>query len=168
MPSHDSDRLRGLYQAHHGWLKSWLVRRLGSASDAADLAHDTFIRLMTAKESPDLRQPRAYLRTIAQGLVVDRYRRQNIERAYLEALALRPEPVDISPEERLDILETLALVDATLHRLGDRTRRIFLAVQLEGLTYGATAEQLGVSITTVKKHVIRAMTECLLLMDDEE
>ncbi|AQU83914.1 MULTISPECIES: sigma-70 family RNA polymerase sigma factor [unclassified Halomonas] len=166
MPTNDSDRLHCLYREHHSWLKSWLVGRLGSASDAADLAHDTFIRLMVTQGATDVRQPRAYLRTIARGLVVDRYRRQTIERAYLEALALRPEPVAISPEERLQIMETLALVDTTLHQLGDRTRRIFLAVQLEGLSYGATAEHIGVSITTVKKHLIRAMTQCLLLMEE--
>ena len=29
-----------------------------------------------------------------------------------------------------------------------------------------TGERLGVSVTTVKKHVIRAMTHCLLLTED--
>ncbi len=64
------------------------------------------------------------------------------------------------------ILETLTAVDAMLDGLGERTRRIFLAVQLQGLSYVATGERLGVSVTTVKKHMIRAMTHCLLLMED--
>ena len=46
-------------------------------------------------------------------------------------------------------------------------REIFLAVQLEGLSYVAAAERFGVSVTTVKNHLIRAMTRCLLLMEDE-
>ena len=52
-----------------------------------------------------------------------------------------------------------------LDELGPRTREIFLAVQLEGLTYVAAAERFGVSVTTVKNHLIRAMTRCLLLVD---
>ncbi|MCY1425354.1 putative RNA polymerase sigma factor FecI [compost metagenome] len=64
------------------------------------------------------------------------------------------------------ILETLLAVDQMLDGLGERTRTIFLTVQLEGLSYVATAERLGVSVTTVKKHLIRAMTHCLLLTDD--
>ena len=89
-----------------------------------------------------------------------------MEQAYLETLALRPDAVDISPETRLQILETLAAVDAMLDDLGERTRRIFLAVQLEGLSYVATAQRLGVSVTTVKKHMINAMAHCLLLVED--
>src|SRR3546814_14792837 len=30
----------------HAWLPAWLSRRLGNAADAADLAHDAFIRLI--------------------------------------------------------------------------------------------------------------------------
>jgi RNA polymerase sigma-70 factor (ECF subfamily) len=53
-----------------------------------------------------------------------------------------------------------------LDEMGPRTRTIFLAVQLEGLSYVATAERLAVSVTTVKKHMIRAMTQCLMLVED--
>ncbi|MDU7559217.1 MAG: sigma factor-like helix-turn-helix DNA-binding protein, partial [Pseudomonas sp.] len=83
-----------------------------------------------------------------------------------EALALHPEPMDMSPEKRLLILETLVAIDSMLDGLGERTRQIFLSVQLEGLSYVATGKRLGVSVTTVKKHVIRAMTHCLLLTED--
>ena len=78
---------------------------------------------------------------------------------------LKPEPVDISPEVRLSIIETLVSIDSLLDELGPRTRDIFLAVQLEGLTYVAAAERFEVSVTTVKNHLIRAMTRCLLLVD---
>ena len=81
-------------------------------------------------------------------------------------MALKPEPVDISPEIRLSIIETLVSIDALLDDLGSRTREIFLAVQLEGLSYVATAERFEVSVTTVKNHLIRAMTRCLLLVDN--
>ncbi|MGY2962847.1 DNA-directed RNA polymerase specialized sigma24 family protein [Pseudomonas sp. TE36184] len=39
-------------------------------------------------------------------------------------------------------------------------------MQLEGLSYVAAAERFGVSVTTVKNHLIRAMTQCLLLVDN--
>lgn len=38
--------LETLYADHHGWLRGWLGRRLGNSSDAADLAQDTFLRLL--------------------------------------------------------------------------------------------------------------------------
>lgn len=36
-----------LYSEHHGWLQNWLSRRLGCPSLAADLAQDTFVRLLS-------------------------------------------------------------------------------------------------------------------------
>ncbi|MFK0310701.1 sigma-70 family RNA polymerase sigma factor [Pseudomonas sp. NPDC090233] len=166
MPSPDSASLHQLFQAHNGWLNNWLRARLGNSSDAADLAQDTFLRVLSARNVDTIREPRTYLTAVARALMIDRFRRRAVEQAYLDALALRPEALDISPETRLLIIETLTAVDAMLDGLGERTRNIFLAVQLEGLSYVATAERLNVSVTTVKKHMVRAMTQCLLLMED--
>lgn len=165
MSTLDHSALHQLYSENNGWLKSWLRTRLGNASDASDLAHDTFLRVMTARNQAPIREPRSYLSAIARALLIDKVRRRAIEQAYLQALALRPEPVDVSPEIRLSILEMLVSVDALLDELGPRTRDIFLAVQLEGLTYAAVAERFDVSVTTVKNHLIRAMTHCLLLVE---
>ena len=166
MPTSTSPVLHQLYRDHNGWLNGWLRARLGNSSDAADLAQDTFVRVLMARNAGAIREPRTYLSAIARALLIDKFRRRAVEQAYLETLALRPDAVDISPETRLQILETLAAVDAMLDDLGERTRRIFLAVQLEGLSYVATAQRLGVSVTTVKKHMINAMAHCLLLVED--
>ena len=165
MSTLDHSALHQLYSENNSWLKSWLRARLGNASDASDLAHDTFLRVMTARNQAPIREPRSYLSAIARALLIDKVRRRAIEQAYLQALALRPEPVDVSPEIRLSILEMLLSVDALLDELGPRTRDIFLAAQLEGMTYAAVAERFDVSVTTVKNHLIRAMTHCLLLLD---
>ncbi len=166
MTAPDSRALHLLYTEHNSWLQGWLRSRLGNSSDAADLAQDTFMRVLVARNVAAIREPRSYLSSIARALLIDRFRRRAVEDAYLAALAARPEPLDISPETRLSILETLTAIDSMLDGLGERTRRIFLAVQLEGLSYVAVSERLGVSVTTVKNHLIRAMTHFLLLVED--
>lgn len=155
-----------LYGEHHGWLKSWLRTRTGNSADAADLAQDTFMRMLTLRQLPVLREPRHYLATIARGLMIDKARRQTLERAYLEALAARPEPLQISPETHHLIIESLMAIDTLLDGLGARTRQIFLLVQLEGLSYVQVGKQLGLSVTTVKNHLGKALMQCILLMDD--
>ena len=88
--------LSTLYSEHHGWLYGWLRGKLGNRAEAADLAQDTFLRLLGKREAAPLREPRGYLATIARGLLIDRYRRQALEQAYLEALAQQAEPTAIS------------------------------------------------------------------------
>ena len=83
-----------LYLQHHSWLVARLKRKLGCAWDAADLAQNTFVRVLAANTDRlgEVAEPRAYLTTIAQRLLSNHLRRQQIERAYLEALAGLPEP----------------------------------------------------------------------------
>ncbi|MEN0035539.1 MAG: sigma-70 family RNA polymerase sigma factor [Cellvibrio sp.] len=161
----DSQSIRTLYTDHHHWLQGWLRRKLDNRYDAADLAQDTFLRVLAGRNTASIIEPRKYLATIANGLLIDRFRHQRIEAAYLDALAARPEPLDISPETRTLILETLTAIDRMLDELGSRTREIFVLAQFEGLTYAAIGERLGVSITTVKKHLVRALTQCLLIAE---
>ena len=165
MSTLDPSSMHQLYSDHNRWLKGWLRVRLGNSADAADLAQDTFLKVMTARNAGPIREPRGYLSAVARSLLIDKSRRRTIELAYLHALSLQPEPVEVSPEIRLSIIEMLVEVDRLLDELGSRTREIFLAVQLEGLTYAAVGERFGVSVTTVKNHLIRAMTRCLLLVD---
>lgn len=163
---HDSagySQLDLLYREHHGWLRGWLRQRLNSSADAADLAQDTFIRVLLARSAGNLREPRHYLATVARGLVIDLYRRRSLEQAYLDALALRPESYEPSAEERALILDSLLAIDRMLDGLGERTRAIFLAVQLDGLSYEKAAVRIGVSVSTVRKHLARALMHCLLL-----
>ncbi|MET0125075.1 MAG: sigma factor, partial [Pseudomonas caspiana] len=39
-------RVDTLYRDHHGWLHGWLRKRLGDREQAADIAQDTFLRLL--------------------------------------------------------------------------------------------------------------------------
>lgn len=89
--------LESLYGAHHGWLKSWLTRKLQSAFDADDIAQDTFLRVMGSDSLSTLRDPRSFLCTLAKRVMVDLFRRNALEKAYLEMLALMPEALAPSP-----------------------------------------------------------------------
>ncbi|BEG78010.1 sigma-70 family RNA polymerase sigma factor [Achromobacter xylosoxidans] len=148
-----------LYSDHHGWLQNWLRRRLGNAFDAADLAHDTFLRVLRNLEP--VREPRAYLATIAHGLMVNHWRRQDLERAYRDTLATVADTLAPSPEEGALLLDALCELDALLNQLNPKARAAFLLAHLEGHTYLEIAERLEVSERMVKKYMAQAMLHCL-------
>lgn len=152
--------LHAFYCDHHGWLQAWLRQRLGNTSDAADLAHDTFVRILGREQHPPFREPRAYLATIANGLVVSHWRRRDLERAWLDTLAAYPQAVLPSAEDRAIILETLEQISRMLDGLPARCRKVFLLSQLDGLTYPQISGQLGISVNVVQKDMTRAVGHC--------
>jgi RNA polymerase sigma factor (sigma-70 family) len=127
------------------------------------MAQDTFLYVLGKPEQvAQLREPRAWLSSIAKGLIIDRYRRQQVEQAYLQALAHVPEQDMPSPEERLILLETLTRIDALLDGLKPNVRTAFLLSRLEGLGYQAIAERLEVSVSSVEKYMATAIRHCFL------
>lgn len=160
VPPHE---VQTLYSNHHGWLQGWLRRKLGCPHNAADLAQDTFVRVLGKKEPVAAAEPRAYLATIAHGLVVDFHRRRALERAYLETLAALPEPQSPSPEERAIVLEALSAIDAMLDGMKPAIRQAFILSQLEGLTYAQIAQRLQVTVRTVNNYMLKALEHCYLL-----
>ncbi|MGC4029962.1 MAG: sigma-70 family RNA polymerase sigma factor [Steroidobacteraceae bacterium] len=151
--------VESLYSDHHSWLRAWLRRRLGDSFAAADLTHDTFLRVLIRHPPSVIREPRALLTTIAKGLVLDRRRHQRIENAYLEALAQLPEPLVPSPEVQAMAIEALTEIDRKLDGLPWRARQAFLLSQLDGLKQSEIAAQLRLSIPTVRRYVASALEQ---------
>lgn len=154
-----------LYIHHDGWLQSWLRRQLGCAHQAADLSHDTFEQLLRAKPQalPEMREPRAYLTTIAKRVLFNFWRRRDLEQAYLDALATCNDDTAPSAEERAAVLQALEQLDAALHHLPAKVRRVFLMNQLEDMSYGQIAAALGMPVISVRRAMAKAIAACCAL-----
>lgn len=167
LPANQDQHLRAieaLYSGHHGWLYATLKRKLGNAMDAADLAQDTFARIL-ASQVTVIEQPRAYLSCVAKGILINWYQRKALERAYLDALVNLPPQEAPSPEAHFVVLETLHEIDAMLDALPPLVKRAFLLSQLNGLKYQDIADQLDVSLITVKRYMKQAFVQCLMLVE---
>lgn len=158
-----------LYRGHHRWLVGWLRRRLGCPHNAADLAQDTFARVLVRRDAltwhADPGGGKALLSTIAHGLMVDHLRRAALERAFLDALSALPADQAPSVEEQQLMLQTLVEVDAVLRDLPTKVRQAFLLSQIDGLPYGQIAQELGVSLSSVQQYMTRAFGACAELND---
>lgn len=153
-----------IYRDHHGWLHGLLRRRLGNACDAADLAHDAFLRLLTKPRQFDSAEgARAFLSTVARGLCIDLWRRREVKRVWLEALASQPEAVEPSAEHCAAIIEALCEIDAMLERLPAKAANAFVMAMAYGMTDKEVARELGVSDRMVRKYMGQAMLHCMEL-----
>lgn len=154
--------LQVLYCDHHRWLVAWLHKKVGCSHLAAELAQDTFLRLITSRRAPmTTSEPRKLLSHVAKGLMIDYWRRRDVERAYLSAIAQLPAAEVPSPEHCLLIVESLMRVEALIRDLPEMTRRVFLLSQLDGLSLNEIAQTTGMPVITVRRHVRRALIACL-------
>ena len=152
-----------LYSEHHGWLFAWLRKKLSCPHNAADVAQDTFVRIIASRDALfGLREPRAYLSTTARRLLLDRARRQVLERSYLAGLALIADslPGAPSPEETLMAVQALEQIANALQNLSAKARDAFLLHYLEELPQAAVAAQLKVSTRMVQKYLVQALLAC--------
>lgn len=155
-----------LYCDHHGWLQNWLRRRLSNASDAADLAHDTFVRLITGntkRQFDSMGEARAYLRTTAQNLCINLWRRRELEQAWLDTLAMTPEALYPAAERQVTVLQALEEIGEMLQTLSPKASRAFMLAVVCEMSDEEVAEELGVSGRMVRKYVAQAMLACLSL-----
>lgn len=152
--------LHQLFGDHHGWLFSRLRARLGCPSDAADMASETFARVVAMDDPHSIREPRALLTIIAKRLIYASWRQRDLERAYLEALASEPEQVAPSAEQQALAIEALVEIDRLLEGLSSRARAAFLYSQLDGMTYAEIGRELGVSAPRVHQYVVQGLRAC--------
>jgi len=158
-----------IYTDHHGWLFNWLRGKLGCPDNAADLSHDTFLRLLMGAEPDSLREPRAFLLVVANRLLINRHRRARVEEDALRQVAVLVQQHDRrGPGETAEACELLAQVMLLLtEELAEKPRRAFLMARLDGLSYHEIAARLNVSESSVKQYLAKALAHCHARLYDD-
>lgn len=159
-------QIHALYSSHHAWLYGWLRRKLGCPHQAADVAHDTFERVLAARDALcGVEQPRAWLTTTATRLIIDEVRRERLRQAYLAELSLSMQANDgyPSPEQTLIALQALEQLSAVLEGVSTKARAAFVRHYLDGESIAAVAVELGVSSRMVGKYLAQVLVQCARL-----
>ena len=147
-----------LYRTHGRVLSGFLRRHVGG-DRAPDLLHHLFSRFL--RLSPEQRSKincqEAYLKSAARNLVRDERKtamRHAADRHVPEQDVALQAPCQIAALEARDML---CRIEQSIQKLKPLTRQIFLAHRLDGYSYGEIAQQTGLSVKGVEKHMSRAI-----------
>lgn len=132
-----------------------IARRTRNRTDAEDLLHSAYLRLVRYGSERPVSDPAAFLVRTAFNISIDNYRREK----NLQNQAEAPEVEDAAPlqDEVIAARVRLSRVKAGLNRLPARTREIFLMHRLDNLKYHEIASRLGISQSAVEKHIAKAV-----------
>jgi RNA polymerase sigma-70 factor (ECF subfamily) len=146
-------------------VRAALMRRGRSEQDADDLVQEAWVRLACYEREVPVERPEAFLMRAALNLSIDAHRAQVTrgEQVLLEDVVL----VDASPGVEAVLLarERMARLGVCLGRLNPRTRAIFLAHRIDGMSYPQIAYQHGLSVSAVEKHVAKAVLQLTTWME---
>lgn len=155
-----------LQRMEEGRLLRFFRRRFRNGADAADATQETFLRLLSAAPRNLIDNPQAYLFTTARNIAFDQAQRQKrraaIECPITDEKAVLNIPSDApTPEMEIIDRERLVLFERALHGLPARARQVLLLNRMEGWSYPAIAQHLGVSPNTIYNDVRLAMAHCM-------
>lgn len=135
------------------------------AEDAEELVEDLFVWLWEHRAGWDAHTSvRQYLYSAVRNRALKHLRHARVRLRVYESTATSSAPPGMgsppaTPDEELTARELAKLVDSTIRALPDRCREAFDLSRAHGLTHAEIAHVMGISVSTVEKHVVRAVAE---------
>lgn len=154
--------LGAVFLQHQALLRRFVLAR--GIHDPDDLLQDLWVNIHSA--TGPIADPLGYIMRAAQNLIIDRIRgearrRRREERWSQVVTESESGPFD-SPSERTIIArEQLQQVQAAIAKLPAKTKDIFYRYRLNGFTRGEIADELGISVSAVEKHLKKAYQQLL-------
>jgi len=160
----DRAALEDLSRRYSFVLRRYFERRNLTGADAEDAVQEVFAKLANRSGISAIESLEGYLFETAANVAIDHFRRSGARHA--QAHDLYEDGIhaveDFSPERIHEGRETLVMLLTILNELPARTRNIFILARLEQFTYPEIAKRLGVSVSAVEKHVVKAAAHLAL------
>lgn len=134
-----------------------LFKMTKSAAVSEELLQDLFIKIWSGKDKLDPELSfKSYLFKIAENLVYDFFRRAARDRkmeAYLMSVAV---PENSPIEQHLYYKEGNHVLNKAIEQLPPKRKQVYILCKIEGKSYEEVSNLLGVSISTVNEHIVKA------------
>lgn len=146
-------------------VRAALMHRGRTSHDADDLVQEAWVRLACYEREQTVAKPEAFLMRTAINLSIDAHRTRvnHGEEVVLDEVVL----IDTTPTAEAVVLarERVARLSVCLGRLNEKTRDIFLSHRVDRMSYREIAQRHQLSISTVEKHIAKAMLQVTSWME---
>jgi RNA polymerase sigma-70 factor (ECF subfamily) len=144
-----------------GWRKRWnrsllrfIGRRVPARGDIEDLAQETYLRLLRARDLGTVRNPQAYLLGIASHIISE-WRDRQMPAGLFSAVDEESLSDESLPELSVEADLSRALLERTLQEMAPMTRAVMVLRFREERRCEDIARELGLTDRQVRRHLTR-------------
>lgn len=151
--------LASIERSHGQRLRRFLSARLrNAAADTPDLMQEVYLRLLRIENHEAIRNPQAYLFTIANHVLHQHTLRASaaLESVALMEIAPQAEP-EADPAKQIEMEQAFEELGRSLLNLSPNAYATLILSRCEGVPLKEIGERLGVSRAQVKKYLSRAL-----------
>ena len=153
----DEKKLQKLFKQHYRQMYRLATILLHDDAESKDVVHDIFARLLDGHSDLKEETAESYLLTSVRNRCLNVMRNRQIQER-VERLYLLDLDTTITPTERLE--EELKALQKGISQLEPPVCRDIIMLHFrDGITFKEIASRLGVSETTVYKHLRRALNQ---------
>jgi len=158
-PRKNESAMLEVYLSCETSLKRFLFGFSRKPEDVDELAQETFLRTCVVERTAEIKSPKAYLFRVARNIALRELTKKNRQLTdYLEE-SVDEQPLDseASLEEELIAQQKLKHCCEAIADLPEQCRRVFLLRKVHALSHKEISVQLGISISTVEKHIAKGV-----------
>ena len=163
--------LSSLYRLHRTSIFRFIRGRLRNREKAEELTQDVFLKMIGLMERSEVKNHKAALFTIANNLLIDTFRGEQVRRKIISEWDDESAEVagtSNSMESRLDNQRIVNWLCEAILALPERCQEAFILRKIDGLSYKEIAASMNLSVKTVEKHLARALLECKKYLNAKE
>lgn len=134
------------------------LRILHDDEASKDVVADAFELVWRRLQDCEVDKLSSYLLTAVKNVCLDYIRKQNIRNRYVQANVQAVGKQSFNPEEVDLHEEKIQTIMRSLDELTPRTQQIVTMCYVQRKKYREVAEELGISESAVKKHIMQALS----------
>ena len=165
------DFLSAMQKAHGQRLRRFLSTRVRNAADIPDLVQEVFLRLLRINHHESIRNPQAYLYTVAshvlhQHALRDRASSEVVR--FSDVIPDLPPSVDDDPAAEVETMQSFEALARSLEEHSPRAYATLVMHRCQGIPLKEVGVRLGVSYTMAKRYLAQALAYCQQRLDEVE
>ncbi|QJB32710.1 RNA polymerase sigma-70 factor [Chitinophaga oryzae] len=158
------------FKAHYKPLVFFAGQLLADATEAEDIVKDSYVKLW--HKHADFDHPksiRGFLYTSTRNACLNQLRHRKVKDHYSREMSyLEEQQEDSYVLQRMIHAELLQSIHREIALLPAKRQQVFRMIYFEGLGLEEIAEQMGISVFTVKEHKAKALAQLRLRFTDEQ